>query len=65
MNMPSLQLDQLFSVRDKVVVVTGGSRGLGEMIAAGFLTNGAKGRGGDISLRSPRPSGERVARSAG
>jgi 2-deoxy-D-gluconate 3-dehydrogenase len=35
-------LDALFGVRDKIVVVTGGSRGIGEMIAAGFLANGAK-----------------------
>ena len=33
----------LFSVDGKVAIVTGGSRGIGEMIAAGYLANGAKG----------------------
>jgi NAD(P)-dependent dehydrogenase (short-subunit alcohol dehydrogenase family) len=35
-------LRDLFSVAGKVAFVTGGSRGIGEMIAAGFLANGAK-----------------------
>ena len=35
-------MQNLFSVEDKIVVVTGGSRGIGEMIAAGYLANGAK-----------------------
>ena len=38
----SSEFSNLFSVAGKTVVVTGGSRGIGEMIAAGFLANGAK-----------------------
>ncbi|MDA8890545.1 SDR family NAD(P)-dependent oxidoreductase, partial [Gammaproteobacteria bacterium] len=37
-----MEINSLFNVTGKVVVVTGGSRGIGEMITAGFLANGAK-----------------------
>lgn len=37
-----MKVEDLFSVRGKVALITGGSRGLGEMIARAYVENGAK-----------------------
>jgi NAD(P)-dependent dehydrogenase (short-subunit alcohol dehydrogenase family) len=38
----SLKVNDLFSVSGKIVVITGGSRGIGEMIARAYVENGAR-----------------------
>lgn len=38
----TIRIDDLFSVAGKTVVITGGSRGIGEMIARAYVANGAR-----------------------
>jgi 2-deoxy-D-gluconate 3-dehydrogenase len=51
----------LFSIEGKVAFISGGSRGIGEMIAAGFLANGATAY---ISSRKAQACDETAARLA-
>lgn len=37
-----MKIEDLFSIRGKVALITGGSRGLGEMFARAYVENGAK-----------------------
>jgi NAD(P)-dependent dehydrogenase (short-subunit alcohol dehydrogenase family) len=39
---PNVKIEELFSVQGKVAVVTGGSRGIGSMIARGLVSNGVR-----------------------
>ncbi|KAL1914535.1 uncharacterized protein VTP21DRAFT_8160 [Calcarisporiella thermophila] len=54
-----MDISKLFDVKGKIVLITGGSRGIGEMIATGFVSNGAKVY---ISSRSADVCGQVAAR---
>ena len=58
-------MKNLFSVAGKTVLVTGGSRGIGEMIAAGFLAHGARVYISSRKADSCHATAERLAREHG
>lgn len=37
-----MDVNKLFNVKDKVVLITGGAKGIGRMISEGFVSAGAK-----------------------
>ena len=51
-----MKINELFNVSGKVAVVTGGSRGIGEMISAVFLAIGVNVY---ITARKEKPLGEK------
>mgnify|MGYP002037861525 CR=1 FL=1 len=56
MRVSDLGVTRLFGVKGKTILVTGGARGIGLMIAAGFVANGATVRFGRSAVASmPRP----------
>ena len=52
-------MDNLFSLKGRIALITGGSRGIGEMIAEGFVRSGAKVY---ITARKAGPCEETAAR---
>src|SRR3954451_2845488 len=50
-----MKIEELFSVRGQIVLITGGSRGLREMMARAYVENGAKVY---ISARNAQVCGE-------